>query len=67
MVGCLYELHVYGGHPSFRTFIGGLPMLASINLFAQLSRVARLNRRLNDAAIFADAASTGVAFTHGER
>src|ERR1700739_1721541 len=27
VVGCLYELHVHGGAPSFRTFIGGIPML----------------------------------------
>jgi len=48
VVGCLYELHVYGGNPSFRTFIGVLPMLGSMNIFGQLSRVARLNRRLKD-------------------
>src|ERR1700738_2931596 len=33
VVGCLYELHVHGGNPSFRTFIGGLPMLGSLNIF----------------------------------
>jgi hypothetical protein len=55
VVGCLYELHVDGGNPSFRTFIGVLPMLGSMNIFGQLSRVARLNRRLKDAEISADA------------
>ena len=25
VVGCLYMLHVHGGNPSFRTFIGGHP------------------------------------------
>jgi hypothetical protein len=49
VVGCLYELHVYGGNPSFRTFIGVLPMLGSMNIFGQLRRVAHLNRRLKDA------------------
>jgi len=46
IVGCLHELDVHGGNPSFRTFIGGLPMLGSLNIFAQLRRVARLNKRL---------------------
>jgi hypothetical protein len=49
VVGCLHELHVHGGNPSFRTFIGGLPMLASMNVSAQLHRVARLKGRLRDA------------------
>jgi hypothetical protein len=56
VVGCLYELHLYGGNPSFRTFIGVLPMLGSMNIFAQLRRVARLNRRLKDAERGAHAA-----------
>ena len=55
VVGCLYELHVYGGNPSFRTFIGVLPMLGSMNIFGQLRRVARLNRRLKDAEISGNA------------
>ena len=42
VVGCLYELHVHGGNPSFRTFIGGIPMLTSMNIAGQLHRVARL-------------------------
>ncbi len=67
VVGCLYELHVYGGHPSFRTFIGGIPMLASINLFAQLSRVARLHRRLKNSVISDDAECLNVGSAQGER
>jgi hypothetical protein len=51
VVGCLFELHLYGGNPSFRTFIGGLPVLGSINIFGQLRRVARLNKQLK-AAVF---------------
>ncbi len=46
VVGCLNELHVHGGNPSFRTFIGAIPMLASMNMAAQLHRVARLKGRL---------------------
>jgi hypothetical protein len=42
VVGCLYMLHRDGGNPSFRTFIGGIPMLTSMNIVAQLRRVARL-------------------------
>lgn len=60
VVGCLYELHVYGGNPSFRTFIGVLPMLGSMNIFGQLRRVARLNRRLKDAEISGNAGGVGV-------
>ena len=60
VVGCLYELHVYGGNPSFRTFIGVLPMLGSINIFGQLHRVARLNRRLKDVEISGNADRVGV-------
>jgi hypothetical protein len=43
VVGCLFMLHVHGGDPSFRTFIGGIPMLTSMNMAAQVRRVARLN------------------------
>jgi hypothetical protein len=46
VVGCLYELHVHGGNPSFRTFIGGIPMLSSMNIFGQLRRVARHKGKL---------------------
>ena len=51
VVGCLYELHVHGGAPSFRTFIGGIPMLTSINIAAQLRRVARLKGKLRDVSV----------------
>ena len=51
VVGCLFELHEYGGNPSFRTFIGGIPMLTSINIVAQLRRVARLKGRLQTASL----------------
>ncbi|KLO27696.1 hypothetical protein ABW16_15755 [Mycolicibacter heraklionensis] len=51
IVGCLHELDVHGGNPSFRTFIGGFPMLGSLNMLAQFSRVARLKSRLEDAVV----------------
>jgi len=51
VVGCLYELHVHGGNPSFRTFIGGIPMLTSMNIVAQLRRVARLKKKLRDVQV----------------
>ncbi len=51
VVGCLFVLHLHGGHPSFRTFIGGIPMLTSMNMAVQLRRVARLNRRLRDVSL----------------
>jgi hypothetical protein len=54
VVGCLYELHVYGGDPSFRTFVGGIPMLTSMNIAAQLRRVARLRKRLRTADVTSD-------------
>jgi hypothetical protein len=50
VVGCLYMLDVDGGHPSFRTFIGGIPMFTSMNMFVQLSKVARLKSRVPDNA-----------------
>jgi hypothetical protein len=53
VVGCLYELHVHGGNPSFRTFIGGIPMLTSMNIAAQLHRVARLKKKLRDIEVTA--------------
>jgi hypothetical protein len=49
VVGCLFVLHLDGGHPSFRTFIGGIPMLTSMNIAGQLRRVARLRGKLQDA------------------
>lgn len=51
IVGCLFMLQFHGGHPSFRTFIGGIPMLTSMNMAAQLRRVAGLKGRLQDAAV----------------
>jgi hypothetical protein len=51
VVGCLFMLHLDGGNPSFRTFIGGIPMLTSMNMAAQLRRVARLKRNLRDASV----------------
>jgi hypothetical protein len=48
VVGCMFMLHLDGGHPSFRTFIGGIPMLTSMNIAAQLRRVAGLKSRLSD-------------------
>jgi hypothetical protein len=57
VVGCLYELHVHGGNPSFRTFIGGIPMLTSMNIVAQLRRVARLKGRLQTVSLAAPESS----------
>lgn len=51
IVGCLHELDVHGGHPSFRTFIGAFPMLGSLNILGQFRRVARLKSRLPDAVV----------------
>lgn len=50
VVGCLFMLHLHGGNPSFRTFIGGIPMLTSMNMAAQLRRVAGLKRKLDNAS-----------------
>ena len=51
VVGCLFMLHVDGGHPSFRTFIGGIPMLTSMNMAVQLRKVAGLNGKLQDVSV----------------
>ncbi|CAN5598077.1 hypothetical protein BH10ACT9_BH10ACT9_32260 [soil metagenome] len=51
VVGCLYVLHIHGGDPSFRTFIGGIPMLTSMNMAAQLRRVAGMKTKLRDVAV----------------
>jgi len=51
VVGCLFMLHIDGGHPSFRTFIGGIPMLTSMNIAAQLRRVAGLKGNLQDVSV----------------
>ncbi len=48
IVGCFEQLH--GAAPSFRTFIGVIPMLTSINLTAQLHRVGRLKGPLEEAS-----------------
>ena len=53
VVGCLYMLHRDGGNPSFRTFIGGIPMLTSMNIAAQLRRVAHLKGKLQDVQVTA--------------
>lgn len=46
VVGCMFMLHLDGGNPSFRTFVGGIPMLTSINMAVQLRKVARLRKKL---------------------
>lgn len=51
VVGCLFVLHIDGGHPSFRTFIGGIPMLTSMNMAAQLRKVAHLHEKLQDVPV----------------
>ena len=51
VVGCLFVLHIHGGHPSFRTFIGGIPMLTSLNMANQLRRVAGLKGRLHEVSV----------------
>ena len=51
VVGCLFVLHIDGGHPSFRTFIGGIPMLTSMNMAAQLRKVAHLQKKLQDVPV----------------
>jgi hypothetical protein len=58
VVGCLFMLHIHGGDPSFRTFIGGIPMLTSMNMAAQLRRVAGLKRKLGE-SVTGDLFSTG--------
>ena len=47
VVGCLRTV-TWRPRPPFRTFIGVIPMLASINLTIQLLRVARLKGRLQE-------------------
>lgn len=53
VVGCLFMLHEDGGNPSFRTFVGGIPMLTSMNIAAQFRRVARLKGRLREVSVTA--------------
>jgi hypothetical protein len=54
VVGCLFMLHLDGGNPSFRTFIGGIPMLTSMNMAAQLRRVASMKRKLQGIPVLDD-------------
>src|SRR3954454_7332578 len=61
VVGCLYVLHIHGGHPSFRTFIGGIPMLTSMNMANQLRRVAQLNKKLQQVSVTASESSEELA------
>jgi hypothetical protein len=61
VVGCLYMLHRDGGNPSFRTFIGGIPMLTSMNIAAQLRRVAHLKGRLRTITVTAPQSSEELA------
>jgi hypothetical protein len=61
VVGCLFMLHEDGGNPSFRTFIGGIPMLTSMNIVAQLRRVARLKGRLREVSVTAPESSEELA------
>nr|WP_051053648.1 hypothetical protein [Mycolicibacterium chubuense] len=51
VVGCLFMLHLDGGNPSFRTFVGGIPMFTSMNMAAQLRRVAALKGKLRDVSV----------------
>jgi hypothetical protein len=51
VVGCMYMLHRDGGNPSFRTFVGGIPMLTSMNIANQLRRVAALKPKLRKVPI----------------
>jgi len=57
VVGCLFMLHEDGGNPSFRTFIGGIPMLTSMNIVAQLRRIAGLKRPLQNVSLTAPESS----------
>ena len=63
VVGCLHELHVHGGQPSFRTFIGGIPMLTSMNMAAQLRRVAHLRKKLRGIDVTSEGQPSGDADT----
>lgn len=50
MIGCFYVFgslcQLHGAAPSERTFLGVLPMLASVNLTVQILRSTKLKRRL---------------------
>jgi hypothetical protein len=64
VVGCLFMLHLDGGDPSFRTFVGGIPMLTSANMAAQLRRVARLKHNLRQVSVLEDEPSDELADAH---
>lgn len=57
VVGCLFMLHLDGGNPSFRTFVGGIPMLTSINIAVQLRKVAGLKGKLQEVSVTAPESS----------
>jgi hypothetical protein len=61
VVGCLFVLHIHGGNPSFRTFVGGIPMLTSLNMANQLRRVAQLNKKLQQVSVTASESSEELA------
>jgi hypothetical protein len=61
VVGCLYMLHRDGGNPSFRTFVGGIPMLTSMNIANQLRRVAALKGKLKQVSVTAPEPSDELA------
>ena len=64
IVGCMFMLQFHGGHPSFRTFIGGIPMLTSMNMAAQLRRVAGLKGRLREVSASETQVSDDAAASH---
>jgi len=67
VVGCMFMLHLDGGHPSFRTFIGGIPMLTSMNIAAQLRRVAGLKGKLRDVPVLEPSQERESALSHSAR
>lgn len=64
VVGCLFMLQFHGGHPSFRTFIGGIPMLTSMNIAAQLRRVAGLKGRMAEVSVLEHEVSDDATASH---
>jgi hypothetical protein len=65
VVGCLFMLHEDGGNPSFRTFIGGIPMLTSLNIAGQLRRVAGLKGRLQEVSVVPESSGDATAVLAG--
>ena len=49
VVGCVFMCDLDGGVPSFSTFIGGIPILTSLNMAVQLRKVAALRGKLSQA------------------